>query len=79
MPDSVRKVLVVGVGDSRTGKFIDGRQSRQDVPTLRQIAARLAGAYHDGNEKQLPSALLAEATGSRRRTSSRSSRAVSTR
>jgi Ca-activated chloride channel family protein len=63
MPDSVRKVLVVGVGDSRTGKFIDGRQSRQDVPTLRQIAARLAGAYHDGNEKQLPSALLAEATG----------------
>ena len=63
MPDSVRSVLVVGVGDARTGKFIDGRQSRQDVPTLRQIAARLAGAYHDGNEKQLPSALIADATG----------------
>ncbi len=63
MPDSVRSVLVVGVGDARTGKFIDGRQSRQDVPTLRQIAARLAGAYHDGNEKQLPSTLIADATG----------------
>jgi Ca-activated chloride channel family protein len=63
MPDSVRRVLVVGVGDARSGKFIDGRQSRQDVPTLRQIAARLAGAYHDGNEKQLPSTLIAEATG----------------
>jgi Ca-activated chloride channel family protein len=63
MPDSVRSVLVVGVGDARTGKFIDGRQSRQDVPTLRQIAARLSGAYHDGNEKQLPSALVLDATG----------------
>lgn len=63
MPDSVRQVLVVGVGDSRTGKFIDGRQSRQDASTLRQIAARLSGAYHDGNEKQLPSALVLEAMG----------------
>lgn len=63
MPVSVRSVLVVGVGDPRAGKFIDGRQSRQDVPTLRQVAARLSGAYHDGNEKHLPTALIADATG----------------
>jgi Ca-activated chloride channel family protein len=63
MPASVRSVLVVGVGDPRVGKFIDGRQSRQDVSTLRQVAARLSGTYHDGNEKQLPSALIAESTG----------------
>ena len=50
MPASVRSVLVVGVGDPRTGKFIDGRQSRQDVSTLRQIATRLGGVYHNGNE-----------------------------
>lgn len=63
MPPSVRSVVVVGVGDSRTGKFIDGRQSRQDVPTLKQVAARLGGTFHDGNEKHLSSALIASATG----------------
>ncbi|MEM7316060.1 MAG: vWA domain-containing protein, partial [Planctomycetota bacterium] len=37
MPASVASVLVVGVGDSMSGSFIDGGQSRQDVSTLRQI------------------------------------------
>lgn len=60
MPASVAHVLVVGVGDPLAGKFIDGRQSRQDVSTLRQIAARLHGTYHNGNEKHLTSVLLAE-------------------
>jgi Ca-activated chloride channel family protein len=63
MPASVRSVLVVGVGDSQVGKFIDGRQSRQDVPTLKQIAARLGGSYHDGNAFHLASGLIAEAMG----------------
>jgi Ca-activated chloride channel family protein len=53
MPASVRKVLVVGVGDPITGSFIDGRQSRQDRSTLRQVATRLGGIYHDGNEHHL--------------------------
>lgn len=60
MPASVRSVLVVGVGDSKTGSFIDGRNSRQDVSTLRQVATRLGGTFFDGNEKHLPSALVAE-------------------
>jgi len=61
LPASVRSVLVVGVGDSKTGSFIDGRNSRQDVSTLRQVATRLGGTFFDGNEKHLPSALVAEA------------------
>jgi Ca-activated chloride channel family protein len=63
MPASVGSVVVVGVGDPSTGKFIDGRQSRQDVPTLRQIAARLGGTFHNGNEKHIASGLIAEAFG----------------
>ena len=62
IPASVSDVLIVGVGDPVTGKFIDGRQSRQDVSTLRQMAVRLRGTFHNGNEKHLSSSLLAELT-----------------
>lgn len=55
IPASVRDVLVVGVGDPKAGKFINGRMSRQDGRTLRQIATRLSGYYHDCNERHLPS------------------------
>jgi Ca-activated chloride channel family protein len=58
-PPSISEVVVIGVGDTRIGKFIDGHQSRQDAATLRQVAARLGGTYHDGNEKHLPSDVLA--------------------
>ncbi len=63
LPPSVRSVLVVGVGDPFVGKFIDGRQSRQDVSTLQQIAARLHGTFHNGNAKHLASSLIAAAAG----------------
>ncbi len=53
LPVAISQVLVVGVGDPRVGKAIDGRNSRQDVSTLRQIATRLGGEYHDGNRKQI--------------------------
>lgn len=58
LPASVADVIIVGVGDTVTGKFIDGRQSRQDASTLRQVAIRLGGTYHNGNEKHLPTDLL---------------------
>lgn len=54
MPASVKGVLVIGVGDPKSGTFIDGRNSKQDASTLRQIALRLGGSYHDGNQKHLP-------------------------
>jgi len=59
LPASIGDVLVVGIGDPTTGKFIEGRQSRQDVSTLRQLAARLGGLYWNGNERHLASADLA--------------------
>lgn len=58
MPASVADVLVVGVGDPTQGSFINGRHSRQDVGTLRQIAARLRGVYHNGNDRHLPTELI---------------------
>jgi Ca-activated chloride channel family protein len=64
MPASIGNVLVVGVGDPLAGKFIDGRQSRQDVSTLRQMAVRLGGHFHNANEKHLSSALIGELTAS---------------
>lgn len=59
MPASVGKVLVVGVGDPHQGSFIAGRQSKQDAFTLRQIATRLQGHYHDANLHHLSSQLIA--------------------
>jgi Ca-activated chloride channel family protein len=58
MPASIEHVVIVGVGDPTTGRFIDGHLSRQDVSSLRQLAVRLKGAYHNGNEKHLPTDLL---------------------
>jgi Ca-activated chloride channel family protein len=62
MPASVAHVLIVGVGDPRVGKFIEGHQSRQDISTLRQVAVRLGGTYHNGNDKHLATTLLQEIT-----------------
>ena len=59
LPRSVAQTVVIGVGDSRAGRFIDGHQSRQDASTLRQIAGRLRGSYHDANQTHLPSDELA--------------------
>lgn len=58
LPASIRHSLIVGVGDPRKGQFIDGHQSRQDASTLRSIAIRLGGTYHDGNEKHLSTELV---------------------
>lgn len=62
LPPSVSDVIVVGVGDPRVGKFIDGHMSRQDVSTLRQIATRLKGVYHDGNQKHIETETLRKLT-----------------
>ena len=62
MPPSIADVVIVGVGDAKKGTFINGKNSRQDVSTLRQIAARLGGVYHNGNEKHLSTALIDKLT-----------------
>ncbi len=58
LPASVDEFLVVGVGDSSVGSFIDGHQSRQDINTLRQVANRLRGTFHNGNKKHLTSQIV---------------------
>jgi len=62
MPPSIAGALVVGVGDPLTGSFVDGRNSRQDVSSLRQMALRLEGSYHDGNKRHVASTVLEEIT-----------------
>lgn len=60
LPVSVARTLVVGVGDSRAGKFIDGHQSRQEASILAQLATRLGGVYHNANHKHIPTDLARE-------------------
>jgi len=58
MPPSIGGALVMGVGNPTKGSMIDGRQSRQDVGALQQIASRLGGEYHDGNIRHVPTSVL---------------------
>ncbi len=62
LPASIANVLVVGVGDPVKGKFIDGKNSRQDISTLRQVAARMSGEFHNGNVNHLSTAMIRELT-----------------
>jgi len=58
MPPSIANVMVIGVGNTNAGIFIDGHQSRQDTTTLRQIARRLNGTYHNANRLHIPSSTI---------------------
>ncbi len=57
-PPSIADSIVIGVGDPRTPTIISGHSSRQDEWTLKAIAAKLGGYYHQGNTRHLPSAVL---------------------
>ena len=61
LPPSFGGTLVVGVGDHLSGSFIAGQQSRQDESTLRSLAIRLGGEFHNGNRRQVPSEMLSAA------------------
>jgi Ca-activated chloride channel family protein len=63
IPPAIARSIVIGVGDARVGKFIDGHQSRQAGMTLRQIATRLGGSYHDANDRNVPTQLISEISG----------------
>lgn len=57
-PPSIANVLVIGVGDPNRATEIAGHASRQDAWTLKSLAARLGGRYHDGNARHLPQEVL---------------------
>lgn len=61
LPPSIGGTLVIGVGDHLSGSFIGGQQSRQDESTLRQLAIRAGGEFHNGNRRQVPSDILSAA------------------
>lgn len=58
MPSSVTDTIVLGVGNPYRGTTIAGRTSRQDAASLKRLAVRLGGLYHDGNANHLPSAVI---------------------
>ena len=68
MPQAISSTLVIGVGDPLTGTFIDGGNSRQDVSMLRQVAARLGGEFHNGNDKMVSTSLIRQLTSETERT-----------
>ena len=59
LPPAFAGTLVVGIGDATRGKSIAGHLSRQESSTLRQLAGRLGGNYHDANRRHVPSEMLA--------------------
>jgi Ca-activated chloride channel family protein len=67
LPPSIGGSLVIGVGDHLAGKFIAGHQSRQDESTLRQVANRLGGEFHNGNKRHVPSDVLTVAAADSRK------------
>lgn len=58
MPQSITDTIVLGVGNPYRGSQIAGRTSRQDAASLKRLALRLGGVYHDGNAHHLPTAVL---------------------
>lgn len=62
VPASIADVIVIGVGDATRSTVVAGHSSRQDVASLKQLAARLGGIYHDANRRHLPSAVLDQLT-----------------
>jgi Ca-activated chloride channel family protein len=71
LPESVRDVYILGVGDPHQGTFIDDHMSRQDAALLNTLAGRLKGKYIDVNEKHLTTlslGTLARGTGATKTT-----------
>ncbi len=58
LPAAFGSSLILGVGNPYRGKFIDGHSSRQDASSLRRLALRLGGLYHDANTRHVATAEL---------------------
>jgi Ca-activated chloride channel family protein len=60
VPPSIKKALVLGVGNTQEGISIDGHLSRQDPTVLTYIASHLKGDYINVNEKLLGSGAISD-------------------
>jgi Ca-activated chloride channel family protein len=59
-PESVKELLVLGLGNPHKGSYIDGHQSRQEADTLQRLASSLQGTYQDVNERHLATEALGD-------------------
>jgi Ca-activated chloride channel family protein len=57
-PASIADAIVIGVGDPNRATTLSGHASRQDQWTLKSLAGKLDGYYHDGTTKHLPREVL---------------------
>lgn len=62
IPPSIADAIVIGVGDPVKPTMIAGHRSVQDTSSLKSLATKLKGIYHQGNSKHLPSAVLDKLT-----------------
>lgn len=57
-PPAIADTIVIGVGDPNRASVVSGHSSKQEATSLKTLAARLGGYYHDGNQHHLPTAIL---------------------
>lgn len=58
LPPAIADTIVIGVGDPNKPTVVSGHGSKQESWSLKQLAARLGGIYHEGNRFHLPSEVL---------------------
>lgn len=58
LPPAIADTIVIGVGDPHKATLVSGHSSKQETWSLKQLAARLGGYYHEGNRLHLPSDVL---------------------
>ena len=61
-PASIADAIVIGVGDPNRATTLAGHASRQDAWTLKSLAGKLDGYYHDGNSRHLPREIIEKLT-----------------
>lgn len=59
LPPAIADTIVIGVGDPTKATIISGHSSKQETLSLKALAARLGGVYHEGNRLHLPKEVLA--------------------
>lgn len=58
IPASIADAIIVGVGDPVRPTMVSGHRSTQDAQSLKLLATKLRGVYHQGNNKHLPSEVV---------------------
>lgn len=60
VPPSIADTIVIGVGDPSRPTIVNGHRSTQDTASLKSLAQKLQGVYHQGNSKHLPTGIISK-------------------